>query len=259
MKILANSVLINYEITGNLGGDVVALSHTLGCTVDMWEYQLDALERDYQVLRIDTRGHGGTSAPKGLYMMDDLVDDAVALLDVLKIDKVHWFGLSLGSMIGQGLALRHPERLLSLGLFGTMATIRDSGKQMWKSRLAVESLDSLVDRVMQLWFTEAYRTAGHPKFESTRAKYLENSLAGYQGCCHAIMHLHYLDDLHKINVPTQIIVGREDMATPVAESREIHQLIEGSELSIIPNAVHLVNIEQAEQFNTVMMSFLDSL
>jgi len=79
----------------------------------MWLPQIDVLEPHFRILRYDTRGHGGTEAPAGPYHLDMLGDDAIALLDVLGVDKVHWVGLSMGGMIGQSVALNHPDRLFS--------------------------------------------------------------------------------------------------------------------------------------------------
>ena len=77
------------------------------------------------------------------------------------------------------------------------------------------------------------------------------------GCAEAIRRLNYLDRLFEIKLPTLIVVGEQDMGTPVKVSREIHNRIEGSELVIIPSAAHLSNLEQPEKFNVALLDFLD--
>ena len=123
MRIEANGNSVNYEISGRDDGPVVMLSHSLACSTVMWVPQLPALEADYRVVNYDTRGHGGSGAPAGAYSLDQLGDDAVALMDALGLDAVHWVGLSMGGMIGQNLALRRPERLRSLCLCDTSSRI----------------------------------------------------------------------------------------------------------------------------------------
>ena len=92
MKVKVNDIHLNYEISGNEGAPAVVLSHSLACSLFMWEPQLKPLEEHFQVLRYDTRGHGLSDAPEGDYTMELLGEDAVGLLDTLGIVKVHWVG-----------------------------------------------------------------------------------------------------------------------------------------------------------------------
>ncbi len=93
MKIKANGIQMNYQLSGKEDEPVVVLSHSLGSSLAMWDPQMEILEARYQVLRYDTRGHGGSDAPEGVYTLDQLGDDAIGLLDALGIDVVHWVGL----------------------------------------------------------------------------------------------------------------------------------------------------------------------
>jgi 3-oxoadipate enol-lactonase len=119
MLIKANGIQMNLEVSGKKRTSVVILSHSLGCSLTMWDPQMDALEPHFQVLRYDIRGHGRSEAPPGPYTPELLAKDAIALLDALEIDKVHWVGLSMGGMIGQAVALNHSDRLKSLALCDT--------------------------------------------------------------------------------------------------------------------------------------------
>ena len=135
MQIQANGIQMNFELTGKKGAPVVALSHSLGSGLVMWDPQMAGLEQDYQVLRYDTRGHGKSEAPAGAYTLQKLGEDAIELLGVLDIDKVHWVGLSMGGMIGQCLALDHAARLQSLVLCDTAATIPREAQPIWQERI----------------------------------------------------------------------------------------------------------------------------
>ena len=109
MRIKANGIQINYDLTGIEKAPVVMLSHALGSNLAMWDLQLAVLEPYYRVLRYDTRGHGGSDAPPGPYTLKELGADALGLMDALDMEWVHWVGLSLGGMIGQYLGLNHPD------------------------------------------------------------------------------------------------------------------------------------------------------
>ena len=261
MKIETNEITTNYETTGQSESDRVVFSHSLGSSLIMWEPQIDEFSKNFQILRYDTRGHGKSSAPPGSYTMDLLVDDAVALLDALGIEKVHWVGLSMGGMIGQGLALKFPERLKSLTLCNTMSVIREEMKELWKNRIETGErfgMHHLVDFAMERWFTESYREMGTEDYQRIRSQFLKTPVYGYVGCCHAIYHLNYVEQLSQISVPTHIIAGDQDLATPVAESRVMHEQIDGSSLTVIEGAAHLSNVEKTEAFNAALATFLQS-
>ena len=109
MQVKANGILLNVEVTGKEGAPVVVLSHSLGSSLVMWEPQQTSLEPHFQVIRYDTRGHGGSEAASGPYTFELLAEDVVGLLDGLGLSRVHFIGLSMGGMVGQALGLYHPD------------------------------------------------------------------------------------------------------------------------------------------------------
>ena len=113
MRVLANGLHVNCQFSGPEDAPLVVLSHSLASSGIMWEQQVPELVEGYRVLRYDTRGHGGSDAPAGPYSLDTLGDDVIAMLDALDVERVHWVGISMGGMIGQNLAMRHPRRLSS--------------------------------------------------------------------------------------------------------------------------------------------------
>ena len=115
MKITANGISMNYTLDGPAGVPVVTMSHSLATDLSMRDLTLPALGA-FRVLRYETRGHGATDAPHAAYTLDQLADDALALLKALGIARTHWVGLSMGGMIGQTLALKAPEVFASLSL-----------------------------------------------------------------------------------------------------------------------------------------------
>jgi len=262
MQIDANGNTVYYELTGAVGRPVVMLSQSLACSSAMWRPQQAALEADYRVLAYDTRGHGRSGAPGGAYDFDLLGDDAVALMDALGIESVHWCGLSMGGMIGQNLGLRHAGRVKSLTLCDTSSRIPAEMRPIWRQRIETaerEGMAPLVDSTLERWFTPPYLAANGPEVDQVRQLVLNTPPAGYIGCCHAISELDYTDRLAEIDKPTLVIVGADDPATPVAAAEVIQAGIPGAKLVVIPSASHISNIEQAAAFNLALTEFLASL
>jgi 3-oxoadipate enol-lactonase len=260
MKIAANGIQMNYRLEGPSTGSVVMLSHSLATDLTMWDAQIDALTRWHRLLRYDTRGHGGSDAPAGVYSLSQLAQDACGLLDVLGIERAHFIGLSMGGMIGQTLALETQSRLLSLVLCDTTSRIPADAKPAWDERIRIagsEGMAPLVDSTIARWFTRGFREHRSDIVDRIRDLIRSTVPEGYIGCCHAIASLDVTDVLQKISVPTMVIVGEDDPGTPVAAAAVIHEKITNSELAIIQSASHLSNVERAEEFNRIVIEFLN--
>jgi 3-oxoadipate enol-lactonase len=191
-----------------------------------------------------------------------LGDDAVALLDALGIEKVHWVGLSMGGMIGQGVALNHPDRLFSLALCDTTAAVPEEAQVLWQERIDTarqKGMGALVDGTMERWFTPSFLKLDLPMVAQIRKMFLATSVEGYIGCTEAIRRVKYLDRLSRVKVPTLIIVGEDDQGTPVSAAQAMHERIAGSKLVILRSARHLSNVEQPEAFNAALLKFLKDL
>ncbi len=259
MRITANGISMHYTLNGPASAPVVTLSHSLATTLSMWEPQAGAIAARYRVLRYDTRGHGGTDAPSGPYSLDQLADDAVALFRALGIERTHFIGLSMGGMIGQAVALQHPEMLRSLILCDTSSRIPPEARPMWEERIRTteqQGMEPHVEPTICRWFTPPFAPKNPEIVESVRAMIRQTKPQGYIGCCHAIKALDLTDRLSAIAVPTLIVVGEDDPGTPVAASRAIHERLTGSALVILKSASHLSNLEQSEAFNKALLDFL---
>jgi 3-oxoadipate enol-lactonase len=259
MRIKTATLNTNYELIGPKNASVVMLSHSLGSSLHMWDPQMAVLEAKHRVLRYDTRGHGASDAPEGAYTLDQLVEDVVALLDALKIEKVNFTGLSMGGMIAQGLALNHPQRVERLVLCDTSAFMPAEAQPIVQERIDIarkEGAAALVDSTLARWFTPPYLQKKGSEVDMIRTIFLTSTVAGYIGCTEAIRRLNYINELSRIKQPTLIMVGAEDPGTPVAAAQAIHERIAGSRLVVIPSASHLSNIEQAEVFNRNLIEFL---
>jgi 3-oxoadipate enol-lactonase len=259
MKINANGISMNYTLEGPAPAPVVVMSHSLATDLSMWDPTVPALTGRFRVLRYDTRGHGGTEAPKGAYTLDQLADDARALLQALGIARAHWVGLSMGGMIGQTLALKAPELFATVALCDTSSRIPAEAKPQWQERIKTaetQGMEPLVEPTLARWFTEPFRARRKDVVDRVAAMIRNTPTAGYAGCCHAISALDLTDRISAIKVPAIAIVGEDDPGTPVAAHRVIQERIAGCRLEIIPQAAHLSNMEQPEAFNRALTSFL---
>jgi 3-oxoadipate enol-lactonase len=234
------------------------LSNSLMSDLSMWEPQMAALTERFRVLRYDTRGHGGTDAPAGPYTIELLAADAVALLDALGLERVHFVGLSLGGMTGQLLGARHGDRLLGLVLCDTASEMPNP--EVWDGRIGTaetQGIEALAPATLERWFTAPFRERRGEAIDKVLAMIRRTPVAGYVGCGHAIRDMNQTGLLADIKAPTLVIVGADDPSTPVAAARAIHERVAGSELTVIEDAAHLPNIEQPEAFNAALLAFLE--
>jgi 3-oxoadipate enol-lactonase len=258
MKTRSNGIEIEYAIEGN--GPWVVLSHSLACSLGMWELQVEALATRDKVLRFDTRGHGGSDAPDGAYTLEQLAADLHGLLQGLRVERPHFVGLSMGGMIGMTYALQHTTALRSLVLCDTTSRVPAEARPVWEERIQTaqrSGMEALVEPTLKRWFTEPFLTRRPRVVERVAQMIRSTPVSGYVGCCHAIPKIDLTDRLHEIRCPVQVLVGEQDVGTPVAMSRAIHEATPGSELIIIPQASHLSNLEQPQAFNQALLDFLE--
>lgn len=257
-KIQTNGIQIYYELAGPADAPVVLLSNSLGTRLEMWHPQMQALAERYRVLRYDSRGHGRSDAPDSPYTIDMLADDALGLLDALDIERAHFCGLSKGGMVGQVLGAKHGDRLISLALCSTACYLPP--RELWDERIRVaneQGMIALADGVVERWFTEAFRREPSIAVDRVRQMIIDTPAHGYAACCAAIRDMDLREVITGISVPTLVIVGADDPATPPDKAEEIQRRISGARLEVVPNAAHLLNIEQDVVFDAALMSLLD--
>jgi 3-oxoadipate enol-lactonase len=259
MKAKSNGIEINYTVQGE--GPWVVMSHSLGCDISMWDEQVRALKASFKVLCFDTRGHGASDAPATDYTLDMLSGDLLGLLDGLGIDKPHFVGLSMGGMIGMTFALKHPGRFRSLVLCDTSSRIPAEAGPIWEGRIKIaaeQGMEPLVEPTLQRWFTEPFYKANKTMMSRVGQMIRNTKPAGYIGCCRAIPKIDLTDRLGAIPCPVQVIVGEQDVGTPVAMSRAIQAAIPGSRLDVLASASHLSNLEQPAAFNKALLEFVQA-
>ncbi|RFP17774.1 3-oxoadipate enol-lactonase [Duganella sp. BJB488] len=248
--------------SGKAPRHTVVLSHALGCDLTMWDSLANQLAADCRVIAYDHRGHGASSAPQGLYSMADLADEAAALLRELDTGPVVWIGLSMGGMVGQELALRHPSLVRALALGNTTSRYPEAAREAWQQRIATvreQGIEVIADAVMGRYFHDAFRAEHAATVARFRRRLLSTDSTGYIGCCNAVGTVDTTERLGAIAVPTLLIAGELDQGTPVAMSQIVQQAIPGASLVVLPDASHLGAVEQPVLFAAAVTGFLAGL
>lgn len=252
-----NGISINYKIEGS--GPWVTLSHSLCCDLTMWDELAVSLAPTFSVLRYDTRGHGGSSAPDGAYSFAQLTADITGLLEALNIDRTHFVGLSMGGMIGQHLALAAPERLNKLVIANSTSRIPPEAGPLWDERIAIvraQGCAGVVEGTLGRWFTPGFRVARPDMMQRIGRLIANTPVAGYVGCAEAIRHLDITARIAAIRTSTLVIAGEQDPGTPPAMSAVIAAAIPGARMETISSASHLSCLEQPEAFRRLVAGFL---
>jgi 3-oxoadipate enol-lactonase len=247
---------VHYEFSGPAAAPVLVFSNSLGATLSMWNLQAAAFSDRFRVLRYDTRGHGQSSTTPGPYSIEQLARDVLALLNALKLDRVHFCGLSMGGQIGQWLGLNASSRLHRLILSNTAAKIGNA--DAWNARIeavASKGMKEVSSAVVGRWFTPSFREK-NPEVVSPILRAFESSNpVGYAANCAAVRDFDTRATASQIRVPTLVLSGAHDLSTPPAGVRALAAQISGARYLEL-NAAHLSNIEDAVGFNRELAGFL---
>lgn len=255
--ISGNGIDIAYGIDGPDGAPVVVLSHCLAADRRIWEPQIAALAKAYRVVSYDLRGHGRSSVVPPPYSMETLTADAIALLDALSVERVHFVGLSLGGMIGQAVAATAPERILSLTLCACASRVPPP--ELWDERIelvAREGIAALVPSTLERWFSDGYRATHADEVARIASIIRDTPRDGYIGCAHAIKGADLAGLAKTITAPTLILIGEDDLGIALPWAQEMHADIAGSRLVVLPGLRHHPNLEGADAVNELILSHL---
>jgi pimeloyl-ACP methyl ester carboxylesterase len=250
------------------GGNLppVLFSHGLLWDTRMFAPQVAALRERYRCIAWDHRGQGRSEISADGYDMDTLAADAVALIGRLGLAPVHFVGLSMGGFVGLRLAVRHPQLLRSLTLIDTSAEAEPAANipryRMLNRVARWFGLRPVAGRVMPIMFGRSF--LADPARAAERAEYRARLAGNHRlGITRAVRGVierdGVADQLHRITVPTLILVGEEDVATVPAKSEAMHARIAGSRLVRIPRAGHTSTLENPAAINAALGGFLDAL
>ena len=250
--------VLHYVVSAVSERPWVVLSNSLGTDLSMWDKQVAALERHFNVLRYDSRGHGRSSATSG-FSLPDLAKDVIALLDTLGIGEAAFCGLSLGGLVVQWLAIHAPQRLSAAVLCCTAAKIGSTPG--WDERIATVragGLKAIVPSILDRWFTPEFRAQSPADVEATRRLLESTDPDVYATTCAAIRDTDFTRQVAEIHLPTLVVCGLHDPVIPLADARFLANNIQGARLLEL-EAGHLANVEDADRFAESLIEFLLSV
>lgn len=251
-----------FEVTGQ--GPAIVLGHSFLCSGAMWEPQIEALSAHHRVINMDLRGHGQSGPVDGTFDLYDLVDDVLAVLDHLQVNKAIWAGLSIGGMVAIRAAIRNPERVAGLILLDTHA-----GAETWPNRAKNLAMTAMAKRVgvarlspviAHMFFCRHTRRHNPALVRAWRERFAAVPLASALRGAEALKQRDsVLGQLADIRVPALVIVGEKDEPLPPRYSKQLAMGIPDSSQLVIADAGHLSNLEQPETVTSAMVSFLRSI
>ena len=250
-----NGIDVFYLTDGDPHKPAIIFSNSLGTDHSMWDGQLEALRREFYLIRYDTRGHGLTNAPKGPYSIEQLGKDVISLLDYLSIDKAFFCGISMGGLIGQWLAIHAPKRIEALVVANTASKI--GNEQAWNERAALvrkEGLHGVAESAPSRWFTPEFYGSNRSGVNELLINLKNMNPEGYASCCEALANEDLRGEVSKINVPVLIISGDKDPVTTLEDARVMQSEIQGSQITSLA-ASHISNIEAESEFNVAIKQF----
>ena len=233
----------------------------------MWSGQMGEIGEAYRLITPDLRGHGRSVAPpERVYTMDAMADDVIETLDELSIkEKVVLGGLSMGGYVALSAVRRYPERFRALILFDTKAA-GDSpeaarGRETTADQIEASGItDGLIASMIPRLFAALTRELRPESVEpvlavmrSTAPRTIAASLRGMAARPDRIRDLRY------ITIPTLVVVGGEDVITPVSDARSMVEELPNATLAIIPDAGHMAPLENSSATNLAILSFLKRL
>ncbi|MCZ4123786.1 bifunctional 3-oxoadipate enol-lactonase/4-carboxymuconolactone decarboxylase PcaDC [Streptomyces sp. H39-S7] len=235
---------LQYRFDGPEYAPVLVLGPALGTTWHMWDRQLPELTRHWRVLRYDLPGHGGAPADPAASVAE-LAERLLATLDGLGIDRFGYAGCSLGAAVGVRIALARPDRVAALALVSAAA--RHGTADSWRQRGVVvraNGLGQFAHTVPEQWFTPGYRAAQGAIVEWAVQMVRTTDAECYIAACEALAAHDVRDELGRITVPTLVVAGADDPATPPADARVLVAGIPDAKLAVVPAASHLTPVEQ---------------
>jgi len=254
--------VIHLHVVREGSGPFVVLSHALGCDHRMWDGVAAQLARAHTVLRYDHRNPGGSELRAGALTLQDLADDAAELIGrETEGEPVHFVGLSMGGMVAQALAARHPDLLRTVVVANSAQHYPDPAP--WRTRIETvqaQGLAGIAPAAVGRWLTPGF--AATPEGAAAARQLHETLLcadaAGYIASCAAVAAIDLRDSNRRIAVPTLVIAGTLDEATPPSMSEAIAAAIPGARRASLPSA-HLSAVERPAEFSQLLVDFWRSL
>ena len=244
---------INFEVYGS--GEALLCLHGNRDSSAVYKKLAEAMKKDFCIICPDLRGHGGSKYTGQPFAITDMVEDMIALLDQLTVERVSILGHSLGSTLALLLALKQPERVEKLVLVGSAASFEPPFERPSVGQTITKEIVEKVHKAAETYF-----------FTEKHAEVKEFILRGWASmppAMHQLMvsikHPDLTEVLERIKQPVLLLCGQEDKITPVSKSLELNQKLQNSRLLVIPEAGHFVFLEEENKVYKAVTSFLKEM
>ena len=253
---------VSLHYTDEGAGEPVILIHGFPLSSELWTPQRAALSARYRVIAPDLRGHGRSDPPHGAATISTYADDIVAIMDGLGIGEATVGGLSMGGYVTMALLARHPERVRGVMLLATKAPgDTAAGKQARNEMIRAaeaEGAAAVAEKMLPKMLTSRTRAENPELTEFVRSMMAATPVEGIVGALHALRDRpDSTAVLQGLRMPALILVGSEDELTPPAEAEAMQRAIPGARLELVPDAAHLLNLEQPALVDQAILRFLD--
>jgi 3-oxoadipate enol-lactonase len=252
---------IHYEVTGKSGATPVLMIQGLGASKNAWNLQRIAMATRFRIISFDNRGAGRSDKPTEPFTLEQMADDALAVLDAAGIETAHVVGASMGGVISQIVAVKYPYRVRSLTLVCTACRNhpwRQELLQTWAKTAADKGMIEVGKAAAQWVMSPRSFRRLVPAFTWMGPLAALRPRHSFVSQIDAILNTRedLVDQLSTITAPTMVIVGNQDILTPRGDSEEIAERIPNAELVVISGAAHGLMMEHSSTFNRILIEFL---
>ena len=252
---------IHYEVTGKPGATPVLMIQGLGASKNAWNLQRIAMATRFRIISFDNRGAGRSDKPTVPFTLEQMAEDAIAVLDAASIETAHVVGASMGGVISQIVAVKHPHRVRSLTLVCTACRNhpwRQELLQSWAKTAEEKGMIEVGKEAAQWVMSPRSFRRLVPAFTWMGPLAALRPRHSFVSQIHAILDTRedLVDQLSTITSPTMVVVGNQDILTPRGDSEEIAERIPNAELVVISGAAHGLMMEHSSTFNKILIEFL---
>ena len=252
-----------FQVIESGRGYPVICIHGNGLNPDLWRHLAPELSHNYRTVVYELRGMGKSvtvSEPGAKVTVGDHADDLGAVMDALEIEQAAIVAHAFGGFVAMRFAIDHPERASALIMACTSARMEGLTRQVipsWPETAEKQGMEPFIETALDRWFIESFRTANPEIMDLYRKMIGANPPLGYAANARGIMEYDLSDEVHKIQCPTLLVTGESDYSTPIKDHEFLVQHIPKSALKIVEQASHTVPEEQPEEFNRMVIEFLD--
>ena len=252
---------IHYEVTGKPGATPILMIQGLGASKNAWNLQRIAMATRFRIISFDNRGAGRSDKPTVPFTLEQMAEDAIAVLDAAGIETAHVVGASMGGVISQIVAVKHPHRVRSLTLVCTACRNhpwRQELLQSWAKTAEEKGMIEVGKEAAQWVMSPRSFRRLVPAFTWMGPLAALRPRHSFVSQIDAILNTRedLVDQLSTITAPTMVIVGNQDILTPRGDSEEIAERIPNAEVVVISGAAHGLMMEHSSTFNKILIEFL---